>query len=343
MYYYPNRLFSFNPLKYWFYIAIGSRGRGKTVSAWRWVLKRFLRYGELFVWLRLTETPIKKMARTSSTTLVPEFLLKQLRIESIYMRGATIYITLYEKGKIVTKMVGIMDSVSTFYTTKGLDMTPFTNIVFDEINRESGERNTFDVVRAFINQIETLARMEKKRVLMLGNTIEDTSEILSIFDFQPREFGIYKLSRRHCIIEYMDDSEEFKEARKKSMAGVLIKEGSDVATSFVNKSGRFMENIENYRGYRQIYIFFISATTAYGVYEHKGLDGASSGLFIGEVRDAQKPKYKISPFMTVDAIYSEDIYKAFYELVSVNLLFFEKTMIRARFIRALKLNRTTIG
>lgn len=49
MFYYLNKIMSYNPLVYWFYIVIGSRGRGKTVSAWRWVLKRFLEETKLQV------------------------------------------------------------------------------------------------------------------------------------------------------------------------------------------------------------------------------------------------------------------------------------------------------
>ena len=88
-----------------------------------------------------------------------------------------------------------MDSISTYYTTKGNTMEDFTNVVFDEINRETTERNTFDITRAFINQVESIARMRKIRILMLGNTIEDTSDKLALFNFLPKEFGIYRLKR----------------------------------------------------------------------------------------------------------------------------------------------------
>lgn len=344
MYWYPNKLMSHDPSHYWFYIAIGSRGRGKTVSAWRWVLKRFLKHGELFIWLRLTDAPIKKMSRNSSATLIPKFLLEQLGIEGAFMKGATIFINVRESGELITKMVGIMDSISTYYTTKGNTMEDFTNVVFDEINRETTERNTFDITRAFINQVESIARMRKIRILMLGNTIEDTSDILALFNFQPKEFGMYRLKRKHAVIEYMDDSEEFKEARKKSLAGALLGSNKDVAGSFVNKTGNLMSSIHKYDpDYKQIFIFYVDSYRAYGVYGRKGLDGASEGLYIGEIRGGSSPKYKISPFINCEGIYDEEIYKNFYELISVNLLTFETTLVRDRFVKALRNNRTIIG
>lgn len=342
MYYYPNKLLSYDPKYYWFYICIGSRGRGKTVSAWRWVLRRFVKYGEMFIWLRLTDAPIKKMARNNSSTIVPKFILDQLGIDSIFIKGTTVYANFVEDGRTITKMVGIMDSISTFYTTKGNNMEAFTNVVFDEINREISERNTFDVVRAFINQIESIARLRKIRVLMLGNTISDTSDILSIFNFIPREFGIYKLTRKHTIIEYLEDSEEFKKARKESLAGVLLGKNDDVAQSFTNIANSAMTNIEKYNKHRQLYIFYVDSTRAFGVYERKDALSGLEGLYVGEVRGENYTKFKISPFLTCQAYYDKDIYNTFLELIAVNKIYYETSIIRQRFIVALKKNRTVI-
>lgn len=337
MYYYPNKLFSYDPKKYWYYICIGSRGKGKTVSGWRWVLKRFLKHDEMFIWLRLTEAPIKKAARNQGTTLAPQFLLKQLGILSLTMRGNVIYLQIEEDDKIVTKMCGVMDAISTFYTSKGQDMSSYTNVVFDEINRESGERTTFDITRAFINQIETIARFRTIRVLMLGNTILDTSEILSLFNFQPKEFGIYKLTRKHAIIEYLDDSEEFKAARKKSMAGVLLGDNEDISTSFTNKSKTFRDNVEPHdTKNKQLFRFYIGEFKVYGVYDRK------EGLYIGEVRNIDTPAYKISPFMNCEGIYDREVEDTFLTLISQNLIFYETLNIRTRFVKALKSSRSAI-
>ena len=342
MYYYLNKLMSFDPQKYWFYICIGSRGRGKTVSAWRWVLRRFVQHGEMFIWLRLTDAPIKKMSRNNSTTIVPQFILDQVGIDSIFIKGNTVYANFVEDEVTTTKMVGIMDSIYTFYTTKGNNMEAFTNVVFDEINREISERNTFDVVRAFINQIESIARLRQMRVLMLGNTISDTSDILSIFNFQPKEFGIYKLTRRRTIIEYLEDSEEFKKARKESLAGVLLGDNDEVSQSFVNKAVNLQNRIEKYNRHRQLFIFFVDTTRSYGVYERQASSSGLGGLYVGEVRGTSYQKYKISPFLNCEGIYDMDIYKNFLELVGSNNIWFETTMIRQRFIVALKKNRMII-
>lgn len=338
LYYYPNRLFSYDPKKYWYYVCIGSRGRGKTVSAWRWVLKRFMKYGERFVWLRLTEAPIKKASRNQGSTLAPQFLLDQLGINELSMRGNIIYVKVTKNDKTREYMAGAMDAISTFYTSKGQDMSGYTNVVFDEINRESGERSTFDITRAFINQIETIARLRIIRVLMLGNTILDTSEILGLFNFQPKKFGIYKLTRKHCIIEYLDDTEAFKLARKNSMAGTLLGDNKEISASFTNVTAGYMDNVTKFLpNFKQIFIYYIADFKAYGIYEMK-----KSGLFVGEVRMPSQEKYKISPYLNCVGKYQKEIYEKFYELISQNLLYFESAAVRLRFLGALKNNRTSL-
>ena len=345
VYWYGTRLFSYDPKKYWFLIAIGSRGRGKTTSAWRWVLKSYLKSGKKFVWLRLTDAPIKKMRGTSSKTLVPSFLLKQLGISGCFLKGTSIFINIERGDEIVTEFVGIMDSISTYYTTKGTTMEDFDNVVFDEINRETTERNTFDITTAFINQIENIARFRRVRVLMLGNTINDTSDILDLFGFHPKpgEFGIYKLTRKHAILEYMDDSKEFKEQREQSLAGVFLKKNDRVATSFTNVAADSMDTVIPYDNrMRQVFIFHTDRLERYGVYTMPENKYEKAGLWVGQVRDENMKSYKISPFLNCEGIYSREIYDDFYELISYNNLYFETTFIRSRFTRALKNNRTIV-
>ncbi len=338
-YYYFNKLLSYSPKDFFFYVCIGSRGRGKTVSAWRWVLKRYMKYGETFIWLRLTEAPLKKAARSQGKTLAPKFILDRLGIVELTMKGSVIYATFKQDGKLVTRECGIMDAISTYYTSKGQHMGEYTNVVFDEINREVGEKNTFQVVRAFINQIETIARMRHIRVIMLGNTISDTSDILGIFNFQPKEFGIYKLKRYACIIEYLDDNEEFKEARKNSLAGKLLGQGDgDVSASFTNKMESKVDNLLKYdHTMKQIFTIYIGEYKEYGIFTMKNREG----YYVGDSRVSNVQVYKLSPFMTSEGVYNDEIYKSFYELISMNKLTYETAMVRARFIKALKSNRTS--
>lgn len=333
-YYYLNRLMSYGLSVYWFLICIGSRGRGKTTAAWVWVLKRFINHNEKFIWLRLTEAPIKKASRDKGKTLVPQFVMDNLHIDDVYMRGMNIYIQLH--GAKEGKLCGVMDCLSTYYNSKGLTMDGFDNIVFDEINRESEERNTFDVIRAFINQVETISRMRHIRFLMMGNTISDTSEILSLFKFQPRTFGLYKLTRRHCIIDYQDDSPEFKARRANSMAGTLLKDAAYANASFVNKTAVYDKTIKLYNENKPVYNFYIGEAQRFGIYKE------NDGLLVGDVRVENIPAFKISPYINCAAIFNQEVYKDLFDLLTVNNLYFENLMIRSIFIKALKQSKSAL-
>ena len=92
----------------------------------------------------------------------------------------------------------------------------YYNIAFDEMNREKNEKKTFDIVYAFTNQIENLIRSTKKRVriICIGNTLEEASDLLCAFNFIPEKFGRFKLKKKRCIIENIEPSEAYMERRK---------------------------------------------------------------------------------------------------------------------------------
>jgi len=87
-------------------------------------------------------------------------------------------------------------ALDTFYNDKGsglfdkdflADPNMYYNICLDEMNREKNERKTFDIVYAFANQLENLVRSTKNRlrIICIGNTLEEASDILSAFNFLP--------------------------------------------------------------------------------------------------------------------------------------------------------------
>ena len=133
-------------------------------------------------------------------------------------------------------------ALSTFYNDKGSglfdkdfldDPKMFYNICLDEMNREQNERKTFDIVYAFVNQLENLIRSTKQRVrvICVGNTLEEASDILSAFNFLPEQFGRYKLKKRRAVVEYIEPSKRYLERRKGTAADLLLPD----ASTFTNK------------------------------------------------------------------------------------------------------------
>ena len=71
-------------------------------------------------------------------------------------------------------------------------------------------------------------------------------------------------------------------------------------------------------------------------------ESKKKSVLIGNIRHTDLHSYKISPFLNCKGIYNKEIYDTFYELISANLITFESTIIRSRFVKALKNNRTII-
>lgn len=179
----------------------------------------------------------------------PELLLRH-GISTIEVRGSNVILNGKLAGAVLSlaKQADIKGLALDSTITKDMDaLNPelaktlknkafgnIKSIIFDEINREVTERKMFEIPRAFVNFIESIARLKKDIVCyMMGNTIDDTSEILDLFGYNPKEFGFYKIRKRHCLIEYLEDSDKWKEARLNSMAGVLMDQID--SGSFTNK------------------------------------------------------------------------------------------------------------
>lgn len=234
-----------------FFILLGGRGCGKTFSTQKYCIKRWLKKGEPFCWLRLKEPSVRKLLANDGHDFIDAMLISKFNLDKYKWRckGNVIYLDNKEFCRIL--------ALSTFYQDKGValngklktsqlkttnelankclrrQLQKYKTLVLDEMNAERSEKRTFDIVYALVNQLETLCRLDTdKRVFMLGNTLDEGSDILAqCFRFIPNEYGVYHIKSKRAVIHYIEDSEKYKEARKNSIAGILAPEES----TFTNK------------------------------------------------------------------------------------------------------------
>ena len=233
-------------MKWIFLVMCGGRGCGKTRSTQNYLLRRFFKKGKKCVWLRLTEPACRKLLGNNGRdffdlTIVEYWRLADHKIET---RGNCIFIDGREFCRIC--------AISTFYQDKGVAgmsghvtkrdpenraakreiknvIEKYEVVCCDEFNREArAEKRTFDITYAFVNQLETICRLDtNRRVILLGNTLSEASELLAeCFRFIPDKPGIYRLHKKHAVIWSIEDSDKYKEARKNSIAGMLAPEES---------------------------------------------------------------------------------------------------------------------
>ena len=242
-----NSLFG-NDWARWF-LLLGGREAGKSYSVMKWGVVNKLRKKDKFkfYWFRLTETQQQKLLAGGGADFIDPDLQKKYKIKTM-AKGNRIY-TYKEKkrtnrnGREITEKTDIKEfctimACSTFYNDKGIGY--FDNeykgeyiCVLDEMNREQSERNTFDIVYAFTNQLENVLRSTKTRVkvILIGNTLEEASDLLANLNFIPDDFGRYKLKRKKAVVDYIKPNEKYLLRRKEATANLMM--GS--ASTFTNE------------------------------------------------------------------------------------------------------------
>lgn len=244
-------------LGYWwaiFYILLGAREAGKSFAVMDFFLSEYFKKGKEFIWLRLTEASTKKLLNNNAMQFIDIALMNKYGInsEDIKTKGNTVFY----KNKPMARILAL----STFYSDKGVahfedkdfagEMFAY-NICCDEFQRERNEKNTFDITYAFVNQLENLVRHKTNcRIFLIGNTVEECSDILTLFNFIPEAFGRYKLKNKRCVIDYIPPSKKYLERRKGSIASILAPE----ASTFTNKQKYDRSKIYKGRVYRPQFI-----------------------------------------------------------------------------------------
>lgn len=224
-----------------FYIMLGGREAGKSYATTEFYVRQYKKYGRPFYWMRLTDKSQSKLLANNAEKLIDPDIRRKYNLD-LFVSGDNVYEVIKRAesdengklGKIIEKrLMARVLALSTFYNDKGSglfdkdflnDPKMYYNIALDEMNREKNERRSFDIVYAFANQLENLVRSTKTRVrvICIGNTLEEASDILCCFNFVPENFGRYKLKSKRCVIDYIEPSEAYKKRRAGSVADILM-------------------------------------------------------------------------------------------------------------------------
>ena len=227
-----------------FYFLLGGREVGKSYSCTEFFVNQWKKYGRPFYWLRLTDTSQTKLLVNNAEKLVDPDIRRKYGLD-LKTHGDGVYEVLKRdsKGRVIEKkLMARVLALSTFYNDKGSglfdkdflnDPNMYYNICLDEMNREKNEKNSFDILYAFTNQLENLIRSTKTkvRVICIGNTLDEVSDILAAFEFLPEEFGRYKLKKKRAVIDYIEPNDAYLQRRKGTVADILMPE----ASTFTNK------------------------------------------------------------------------------------------------------------
>lgn len=226
-----------------FYFMIGGREAGKSYATTEFFVGQWRKYKRPFYWLRLTDRTQEILLKNNAEKLIDPDLRRKYKLD-LTVIGDGVYEVLKRdsEGRIREKVLMCrVLALSTFYNDKGSglfdkdflnDPNMYYNICLDEMNRELNEKNSFDILYAFTNQLENLVRSTKQRVrvICIGNYLEEASDILCAFNFLPQKFGRYKLKKKRAVIDYIQPTETYLERRKGTIADILM----PTASTFTN-------------------------------------------------------------------------------------------------------------
>jgi hypothetical protein len=228
LYYNPNKLLSYNRI---LSFCIGARGIGKSY-AWKvHPIKRFLKYGEQFIYLRRYKPELKKVNQYFDN-VKDEFPGVELKV-----KGREFYVN----GKIA----GWAIPLSSWQSEKSNAYPNVSTIVFDEFLREKDNSGYMpNEVSALLNLMDTVFRdRENVRCVCLSNAVSVVNPYFLYFNLIPNVNK--RFNANESILIEIPDSKDFSAERRKTKFGQLI-DGTDYGemsldNDFVNDSNVFIE------------------------------------------------------------------------------------------------------
>lgn len=228
LYYNPNKMLSYNRI---LNFIIGARGIGKSFAMKEYPIKRFLKTGEQFIYVRRYKGELKKVTNYFNDVMV-KFPKHQFKV-----KGREFYID--------GKLAGWAIPLSMWQSEKSNAYPNVGTIIFDEFIREKDNSGYIpNEVEALLNLMDTVFRnRDNVRCVCLSNAVSIVNPYFLYFDLVPninKRFNAYK----DILIE-IPESVDFSEERRKTKFGSLIDGteygGMSLDNEFVNDSNVFIE------------------------------------------------------------------------------------------------------
>lgn len=216
IYYNYDKLFSYN-----FLIAfvIGERGVGKSFNAKVAVLKKFLKNGEQFIYLRRYKTELDTALATFWSDIQSHGYFEDHNLEVKKSRMLTEF-------KCDGKVCGYAVPLSTANILKSTAFPEVGTIIFDEflLDNSGTYRYLKNEVTMLLDVIETVGRLRDIKTILLGNALNvHASPYFAYWDLElPLNGNEFRTFKDGAIVVNYIRNEEYRRAKKQSKFGKLI-------------------------------------------------------------------------------------------------------------------------
>ena len=208
-----------------------NRGFGKTFGAKCNVIKKFIKKGEQFVYVRRYKTELNDIHKFFDS---PD-LRKKFKTHTFEVKGKTFYID----GKIA----GYAIALSTSQKLKSVDYPFVTTIIFDEFIVDKGcIRYLTNEVDVFLDLFETIARKRNNvKAYLLANNVSIVNPYFTYFDVTPKKTERFTIARDGELVIEMCTDTVFINEKLETKFGKLIKGTKYADYSIYNNSLRDSE------------------------------------------------------------------------------------------------------
>lgn len=243
LFYNPNKMLSYNRI---LSFVIGARGLGKTYGMKKYVINRFIKTGEQFIYLKRYRSDIKGINQffDSIASEFPEATFK--------VKGHELYIN--------DDLAGWVMALSSWQSIKSREFPNVTTIIYDEFLLEKSSKQQYmsKEPTALLNFMDTVIRnRDNARCICLSNAVSLVNPYFIYFGITPDEDKRYN-AYKNILVE-IPDSINFADARKQTAFGELISEteyGSfSLGNEFVNDSVVFIEKRSSEAKYKFSVLF----------------------------------------------------------------------------------------
>jgi len=222
----PNEMLTYNCL---FNFVVGDRGGGKSFGTLEFVINRFIKTGEQFIYLRRWEKEIDESIPTLFDYLKKEGKFKDNELKSS-KKG------LYCDGK----QMGFSVALSTSLKKKSVAYPNVKWIIFEEFMLNNVGHNRYispgeGEVTIFENFYETVDRLrDETRVIFIGNAFSTVNIYFTRFNI--RLTPPYKrYNKRKNIMVCLWQDESYREAKRQTAFYDIVKGGEYAQHAYENK------------------------------------------------------------------------------------------------------------
>lgn len=338
------------------FVIMGSRGRGKSVISLDAPLAAKKKYGNENVkiyYFRVSDLSIKAMLANKGKQAIDPILIHKYDLEVstknnvLYNRGEPLieFYPLVSAAK-VGKGVNMYDAD---YLNKrpinpktGKPIKRFIYIIIDEFLMAEGveKRTVGEPVEQFKIYLENILRDQERldydavRVFYLANAVSECATFMgALFNYipTPGDFGIKKLTRKHCVVWNVPNSEAYIEKRKKSYTSDVFDYEND--PNYTNIVKRDLELIKP----KQVRIHKVTMVIMFSKYPQDWFCVYDS-KYIREYRKECVNKALYVPMIRhLDAQFNQELAKTIFEMYDARSFRYCDIISQARFGAKMKI------